>query len=234
LERRVAERTAQLEVAVREQEAFSYSVSHEMRTWLNHVRGFGQLLFDYYGERLGDEGREFLGHIIDSSAKIDQVIDDLLNLSSTARRELCFEMVELGPTAEEVVDGLRILYPERRVEFICTCAGAVRGDPGLLRLLLENLLKNAWKFTAERDAALIEFGVTRDNGRSVFFVRDNGIGFDMAFAEKIFQPFQRLSPEEYDGSGIGLATVRRIVHRHGGRIWAVGEPGEGASFYFTL
>ncbi len=235
LEQRVAERTAQLEAANRELEAFSYSVSHDLRAPLRGIDGFSQALLEDYSEQLDDQGRDYLRRVRAATQRMSRLIDDLLGLSRITRGELRREAVDLTGLARSVAEQLREAQPERQVEFQVADGLSAYGDPRLLRIALENLLGNAWKFSSRTAGAVVEFGVMRDDGEDVYFVRDNGAGFDMNYASKLFGAFQRLHDvREFEGTGIGLATVQRIVRRHGGRVWAEGEPGRGATFYFTL
>ncbi|MCE7894030.1 MAG: PAS domain-containing sensor histidine kinase [Sorangiineae bacterium PRO1] len=236
LERRVVERTEQLEAANRELEAFSYSVSHDLRSPLRAIDGFGLALVEDYGDRLDDEGRDYVRRMRAATQRMGQLIDDLLQLARVSRAELRPERVDLAVLARTVVEELQSAHPERRVEARLTDPLEVNADPRLMRAVLENLLGNAWKFTAKRQDARVELGrSTEADGSAVIFVRDNGAGFDPKFADKLFGAFQRLhSANEFPGTGIGLATVRRIIARHRGRIWAEGTPDKGASFYFTL
>lgn len=235
LEEGVARRTAQLEAANRELDAFAYSVSHDLRAPLRAMSGFSHLLLEYYSDKLDDQGRHFLQRMDQVSQRMGKLIDDLLSLSRLARREMQRERVNLSEMARGIAAELKERDPERRVHFVVAERLMAHGDPHLLGVVLENLFGNAWKFTARKPEATIEFGATRQKGKRVYFVRDDGIGFDMTYAEKIFQAFQRLNPtNEFEGSGIGLATVERIIHRHGGRVWAEGEVGKGAAFFFTL
>jgi PAS domain S-box-containing protein len=235
LEQRVAERTAQLEAANRELEAFSYSVSHDLRAPLRGIDGFSQALLEDYADRLDEHGLDYLRRVRAATQRMSRLIDDLLGLSRITRGELRRETVDLSGLARSVVEQLREAHPERRVEFHVAGGLTAQGDARLLRIALENLLANASKFSSKNAGAVIEFGVMRDDGGDVYFVRDNGAGFDMQYASKLFGAFQRLHDvREFEGTGIGLATVQRIVRRHGGRVWAEGEPGRGATFYFTL
>ena len=235
LEERVAGRTAQLEAANRELDAFAYSVSHDLRAPLRAMSGFSHLLLEYYADKLDDQGRHFLQRMDQVSQRMGKLIDDLLSLSRLARREMQRERVNLSEMVRGIAGELRERNPERRVHLVIADRLMAHGDRHLLGVVLENLLGNAWKFTARKPEAAIEFGATRQKGKRVYFVRDDGIGFDMTYAEKIFQAFQRLNPtNEFEGSGIGLATVERIIHRHGGRVWGEGEVGNGATFFFTL
>lgn len=237
LEQRVRERTAQFEAANRELEAFSYSVSHDLRAPLRAINGFARLLEIDYGEPHSEKGRRHLQHIIESGARMGALIEDLLRLARITRSEIRREPVDLGALAQELAATLRTTHPGREVVFTAAPRLLTQGDPGLLRAALENLLSNAWKYTARTPPpARIELGgVPQADGTTIFFVRDNGTGFDMQHASRLFSPFQRLHSEsEYPGTGVGLATVQRIIHKHGGRIWAEAEPGRGASFCFTL
>lgn len=235
LERRVAERTAELQAANHELESFSYSVSHDLRAPLRSIDGFSRMVLRDCAERLDEAGREKLQRVRQASQRMGELIDDLLQLSRTSRADLRRMAVDLVAIARPVIAELQQSEPARRVNWrVASCLPAV-GDPILLRVALDNLLRNAWKFTGHRAEATIELGVTQDGADHAFYVRDNGAGFDMAYAEKLFGAFQRLhSPDEFPGSGIGLATVQRIIHRHGGRIWAQAAPDAGATFYFTL
>jgi PAS domain S-box-containing protein len=235
LEERVRERTAQLETANRELEAFAYSVSHDLRAPLRAMSGFSHLLLEYYGEKLDDQGRHYLQRMDQVSQRMGKLIDDLLSLSRLTRVEMRRGRVDLSAMAQVIAAELQEREPGREVEFVISERLVARGDPQLLRVVLENLLGNAWKFTAKHSQARIEFGRLNQKGKPVYFVRDDGVGFDMAYVEKIFKAFQRLYPsDEFEGSGIGLATVDRIITRHGGEVWAEGEVGKGATFYFTL
>lgn len=232
LEQRVRERTAQLESANRELEAFSYSVSHDLRAPLRAIDGFSQVLEESSAPALDHSGRDALGRIRRATKRMGDLIEDLLSLSRISRSRLDTEPVNLTTLAELVVAELRAATPDRSVAVDIAPGLSALGDPRLLRIALENLLGNAWKYSARTAGACIEFGSTSDGE---FFIRDNGCGFDMAQADRLFTPFQRLHREgEFEGSGIGLATVQRIVHRHGGQIRAQGAPGQGATFYFTL
>jgi len=235
LERRVAERTLDLLAANNELESFSYSVSHDLRAPLRAIDGFSQALVEDYGERMDENSRGHLRRVRLASQRMGQLIDDLLNLSRTSRAELTRRRVSLTSLAESIVAQLRTAQPDRVTETIVAPGLEADADESLSRLLLENLLGNSWKYTSKKPTARIELGRTTRDGGSVFFVKDDGDGFDMAFAHKLFGAFQRLhGADEFEGTGIGLATVQRIVQRHGGRVWGEGEPGVGAVFYFTL
>jgi PAS domain S-box-containing protein len=237
LERHVAERTAQLAAANVELEAFSYSVSHDLRAPLRSIDGFSQALLEDCGPALDATGKGYLRRVRGAAQHMAQLIDDLLGLARVTRAEMSFAPVDLSALAAEVVGELREGEPGRAVEVSISPGLRANGDARLCRVLLFNLLGNAWKFSADRRPARIELGDAEhgENGMVACYVRDNGAGFDMAYADKLFAPFQRLhSREEYPGTGIGLATVQRIVGRHGGRVWAEGEVGRGATFGFTL
>jgi len=235
LEERVRERTAQLETANRELESFSYSVSHDLRAPLRAIDGFGQALVDDFPEHLPGDAKRYLSRIRASTQHMAQLIEDLLKLARVSRGPVERRTVDLGQVAQQVVSELQQREPGRAVEVSVWDGMRAEADPHLLRVALENLIGNAWKFTARSVKPRIEIGALKDRGRTTFFVRDNGAGFEMAYADKLFGAFQRLhSATEYAGTGIGLATVQRIVHRHGGRIWAEGEVGKGAVFFFTL
>jgi signal transduction histidine kinase len=235
LEQRVQERTGQLEAANQELEAFAYAVSHDLRAPLRGIDGFSQALLEDYGKKLDAEGQEYLQRVRAAAQRMGHLIDDLLKLSRLTRGELRRETVDLSALAQTIAAGLRSTHPERQVSFTIAQGLVVDGDARLLRVALENLLSNAWKFTSRHSEARIEFGVAQNDGRPAYFVRDDGAGFDMAYAGKLFGAFQRLhAAREFEGTGIGLATVQRIIHRHGGRIWAEGEVERGATFYFAL
>lgn len=234
LEQRVKDRTRQLELANRELESFSYSVSHDLRAPLRSIRGFSEVLLERYNDCLDARGQEFLKRACDSCLQMDRLIEDLLKLSRVNRSELQPDRVNLSAMATSILDELRKAEPGRAVEIVVPEALTAVADERLLRLAMENLLRNAWKFTRDEPGPRIEVG-RMDGPEEVFFVRDNGAGFDMAYANKLFGVFQRLhSTSEFPGTGIGLATVQRVIRRHGGRVWAEGVVGEGASFYFTL
>lgn len=234
LEHRVVDRTAQLEGTNKELEAFCYSVSHDLRAPLRTIRGFSEVLLEQYLPQLDARGQDFLRRTCDAGLQMDKLIEDLLKLSRVTRGEIENRPINLSAIAREVADTLAKSEPERRVEFAIAPNVSASGDERLLRLVLDNLLRNAWKFTGRQQHPCIEFG--RQNGEaSPFFVRDNGVGFDMAYAGKLFGVFQRLhSPAEFAGSGVGLAIVQRVVNRHGGRVWADARVDSGATFYFTL
>ena len=226
---------SQLEVANQELEAFCYSVSHDLRAPLRSLDGFSQALLDDYRDRLDDTGRDFLQRVRAASQRMGTLIDDLLSLSRVTRGEVQVEEVDLSALAAAAAADLKKSDPARAVTFAIAPDLVVRADAGLMRIVLQNLLGNAWKFTGKRSSARVEVGAMAHDGRRAFFVRDDGAGFDMAYAAKLFGAFQRLhAAAEFPGSGIGLATVQRIIHRHGGQVWAEGAPDRGATFYFTL
>jgi signal transduction histidine kinase len=227
--------TSELRRTNKELEAFSYSVSHDLRAPLRAIDGFSHALLQEYGSRLEPRGQDYLARVRAGCARMARMIDDLLGLSRVIRQEMRRESVDLAALARSVAEDLGQSQPERRVAFSAPVSAVVHGDPGLLRIALENLLNNAWKFTQKTEAPTVEFGDRPDGGARVFYVRDNGAGFDMAYAGKLFGAFQRLhDAAEFPGTGIGLATVQRIIQRHGGRLWAEAAVGRGASFFFTL
>jgi signal transduction histidine kinase len=235
LENRVAQRTRELLFANREMEAFSYSVSHDLRGPLDALNGFTYVLLKEYGQQLDIKGKDLLEHIRGSGRRMVQLIDDLLNLSRVSSSVLQSEPVDLSLIARAVANDLLTAHGERKVEMDIADVGTVSGDGRLLRIVLENLLRNAFKYTSGHASAKIAFGSVIQNGRTVYFVRDDGAGFDPRSADRLFQPFQRLHPAaEFPGNGIGLATVQRIIRRHGGEVWAQSEVERGATFYFSL
>jgi PAS domain S-box-containing protein len=224
-----------LRVANAELEAFSYSVAHDLRAPLRGMNGFAQILLEDYGSKLDASGVDCLREIHQNALRMAALIDSLLSLSQVSRTELNPQRIDLALLARGAFQRLQASEPEREVELASPKHLWARLDPQLARTLLDNLIGNAWKFTGKTPLARIEVGAEDANGVPAFYVRDNGAGFDMAYAEKLFAPFQRLhSSDEFSGTGVGLATAQRIVHRHGGRIWAQGSVGEGAAFYFTV
>jgi PAS domain S-box-containing protein len=235
LENRVAERTADLEATNRELESFAYSVSHDLRAPLRGIDGFTQALVEDYGGQLDERALDYCRRVRRAAARMGQLIDDLLTLSRITRAEMNWVELDVSAQAEDILSLLHEREPERRVRYHVQRGMRARGDAGLVRILFENLLDNAWKYTNKVPEASIEVSARWEGGRLVFTVGDNGAGFDMKFADKLFAPFQRLhSAEQYTGTGIGLATVQRIVARHGGRVWAEAEVGKGARFEFIL
>ena len=238
LEARVALRTAELERVNKNLEAFTYSVAHDLRTPLRALSGFSAALVEDYGDRLDETGRGYAGSIMAASERMAALIDDLLLLSRVSRAGMNLEPVDLSAEAAAIAGELRSGEPGRQVRFTIEDGIRVIADRSLIRTVLQNLLENAWKFTAHREGAVIEFATAAtaaEEGMVCCYVRDNGAGFDPAYAAKLFQPFERLhDAAEFAGTGIGLASVARIIERHGGRTWADGAVGQGASFYFTL
>ncbi|AFZ21312.1 PAS domain S-box protein [Allocoleopsis franciscana] len=236
LERRVAERTAELEAINQELESFSYSVSHDLRAPLRGIDGFSQALLDRYADRFDEKGKHYLQRIRTGTQRMGELIDDLLKLSRVTRSEMHRTQVDLSALAREIAAELQRTQPERQVEWAIAPGRVAYGDARLLRIVLENLLNNSWKFTSARMLARIEFDTKlHEDAKPVYFVHDNGAGFEMAYANKLFGAFQRLHTQaQFPGTGIGLATVQRIIHRHGGRVWAEAAVEQGATFYFTL
>jgi signal transduction histidine kinase len=235
-EAEIRHRTAELERAIRNLESFTYSVAHDLRTPLRALGGFSAALLEEYADSLDETGRGYAGQIRDASDQMGRLIDDLLDLSRVARAELRLEAVDLGAEAARIAEELRRGEPDRLVAFSGQRPACAWADRRLISTVLQNLLENAWKFTSHRDQASIEFGsMPTEDGRICFYLRDDGAGFDPAYTGKLFSPFQRLhSAEDFPGTGVGLASVQRIVERHGGRVWAEGAVGAGATFYFTL
>jgi len=231
----IRQRTIELEATNRELESFSYSVSHDLRAPLRTIDGFSLALMEDYSGKVDETGMDHLRRVRAATLRMAQLIDDLLKLSRVSRGELRIERADLGALARSVERELERSEPTRKVDLAVGTDLVVDGDARLLHLVMENLLSNAWKFTGKHPKATVTIGKLEKAGETIFFVRDDGAGFDMAFVGKLFGPFQRLhSLEEFPGSGIGLATVQRIVHRHGGRIWAEGAVEKGATFWFTL
>jgi two-component system, sensor histidine kinase and response regulator len=241
-------RTIQLEAVNKELEAFSYSVSHDLRAYVRRISGFSQVLATDYEHKVGNFGKIYLQRVQSAATQMNQIIDNLLHLSYVTRNEMLFESVNLSEIAQQIITYLRQTAPDRNVEFAIADNLIVQGDGRLLKILLENLLDNAWKYTRNNPNARIELGILEQGNQEktyslsrgysslkTYFIRDNGVGFNMAEADKLFGTFVRLhSDKEFEGSGIGLATVQRIIHRHGGRIWAEAAVNRGATFYFTL
>src|SRR6266478_976350 len=249
LEQRVVERTheleernealrhnsAQLLAANTELDAFAYSVSHDLRAPLRSIDGFSQVLMEDYGAQLDDGGRDSLHRVRAASQRMATLIDDLLKLARVTRTEMRTERVDLSGLARDIVGEIQRTTPDRQVDFAIAPGLEAQGDSRLLRVALDNLLRNGWKYTGKRPQPRVEFTAINENGGRVFVIKDNGAGFDMRYADKLFGVFQRLhSAAEFEGTGVGLATVRRIINRHGGRIWAEGVVDQGATFYFTL
>ena len=235
LENRVIQRTMQLENANKELEAFSYSVSHDLRAPLRGIDGFANILVKEYHEKLDDQGKDYLQRIRKASQKMGFLIEDMLKLSRINRVEFSLGECNLSEVALSVSKELHEASPERQIDFIIEENMKVHGDQNLLTIVLQNLIGNAIKYTKYQSRTKIEVGSMMREGKTVYFVRDNGVGFDMKYVDKLFGAFQRLHPvEEFEGTGIGLATVQRIIHRHGGAVWAEGEINKGAAFYFSL
>jgi len=235
LEDQVRLRTQELTSINKELEAFAYSVSHDLRAPLRSINGFAHILFDSYARDLDEEGREYLKRIVEASGRMSQIIDALLNLSRVSRSSLLREEVNISELSGHILQAHNYNRNERLIETRILPRLIVNADRNLTEILLENLLNNAIKFSSKRKHTIIEIGETRRDNQAYFYITDNGVGFDMRFADKLFTAFQRLHPQhEYEGMGIGLATVQRIINMHGGRIWAEASPGKGATFYFSL
>ncbi len=231
---RLVARTRELETVNAELEAFSYSVSHDLRAPLRSIRGYTEALVEEYG-REEKQAQDYGQRITGGVRRMERMIEDLLRLAKAMRSEIEQSDVDLSQLAAEIMAKLQAEEPDRKLELIIAPNLKVVGDPGLLRMAMENLLGNAWKYTTRLDAAVIEVGMRASPEGPVYFVRDNGVGFDPVEASKLFAPFQRLSSaKNFEGTGVGLTTVKRIVHRHGGAIWAEGEPGKGATFFWTM
>lgn len=235
LNRSLATRAQELEAANRDLESFSYTVSHDLRTPLTNINGYCQVILEIYGESLDDECRRFIQVMLNETVTMNRLIKTLLEFSQLNRSELNVTETDLSQMAQLIAGTLTLAHPQRKLRFDIAEGITVQGDPDLLKVALDNLLGNACKYSARKEEARIEFGVTGAGSDRTYFVRDNGAGFDMSNSDKLFDPFQRLhGKDEFHGFGIGLATVQRILKRHGGRIWAEGEVGTGATFYFTL
>jgi light-regulated signal transduction histidine kinase (bacteriophytochrome) len=236
LERRVAERTASLEAANKELEAFSYSVSHDLRSPLQHVTGFAELLNKRATESLDDKSKHYLKVITESTVRMGRLIDDLLSFSRMGRTEMMKRKINPGDLLNEVLKEFQIVIEGRSIDWKIGRLPEVYGDSAMLRQVFVNLVSNALKYTGKCEKAVIEIGsIYGEKDEICFFVKDNGAGFDMKYVDKLFGLFQRLHrAEEYEGTGVGLANIRRIIHRHGGKVWAEGEVGKGATFWFTL
>jgi signal transduction histidine kinase len=231
----IEEKNTQLENLNKELEAFSYSVSHDLRAPLRSIDGFSKILLEDYDDKLDDTGRDYLHRVRAATLRMSQLIDDMLALSRITKMSLKFQDVDLSSVAQSISAELTRSEQNRKVEWRIQPGLVMRGDEALLKILIDNLLSNAWKFTSKKDNAVIEFGSMVENGETVFYTRDNGAGFDMQYVHKLFTPFQRLhSTNDYPGTGIGLAIIQRIINRHEGRVWAEGEEGKGATFYFTI
>jgi signal transduction histidine kinase len=233
LEIEVTERTTELKRSNKELEAFMYSVSHDLRAPLRGMDGFSQVLLEDYAEKLDKKGKNYLLRIRKASQYMGHLIDDLLKLSRLTRSEMHFGQVNLSHLVKSILQEYQQTYPGRNVEFIIEQDLDVKGDTSLLEVMLRNLIDNAWKFTSKKPDARIEFSATQNKGKKIFFIKDNGIGFDMAYSKNIFDVFQRYNTE-FEGTGIGLATVQRIIYLHSGRIWAESKVDKGATFYFII
>jgi len=235
LEIRVAERTAELKAANKELEAFSYSVSHDLRTPLRAIDGFSQILLEDYPDKLDREGRRVLDVIRDNTGRMGKLIDDLLTFSRLGRKGMEKKEINMEKLAKDVFEQLKDTAAQRKLKMKINALPPARGDESLIREVLQNLLSNAIKFTKDEDTSLIEVGGKVEDKENIYYVKDNGVGFDMKYVDKLFGVFQRLhSQEDFKGTGVGLAIVQRIIHRHGGRVWAKGKVNKGATFYFTL
>ena len=235
LEDLVRKRTIKLEASNKELEAFSYSASHDLRAPLRTIDGFSQALLEDCEDKLDIQGKDYLIRIRAATRRMADLIEDLLKLSRITRTEMNIEKINLTRIARSIIDELQKSQPLRHVEIKIADGLEDAADSRLMRITLDNLLGNAWKFTEKQAKAVIEFVCTEEGGKKVYFIRDNGVGFDMAYVDKLFVPFQRLhNEEEFPGTGIGLALVRRIIHRHGGKVWTEGQTGKGATFYFSL
>lgn len=243
LEQRLNERTAEMTALNKELEAFAYSVSHDLRAPIRSIDGFSLALLEDYGQHLNPEAQDYLTRIRTATLRMGQLIDDMLTLSRLSRTRMRRQTIDLSAMARRIAKDLLATEPQRQVEFRIAEPLTVRGDAALINSLMESLLGNAWKFSSKNPTALIEFGAVDEpsgnaepaGGARTFFVRDDGAGFDMSYASKLFGAFQRLhTAQQFPGAGVGLAFVQRIIHRHGGRVWAQGAPGKGATFYFTL
>jgi PAS domain S-box-containing protein len=227
--------TTELEFLNKELESFSYSVSHDLRQPLRAIDGFSRALLDEYGDKLDDQGKDYLGRVRKAGRHMFDSINGLLRLSRLSRAEMIFQQVDLSQIAQSLKEELTDSQPQRNVEFVISSGISVNGDRQLLTTALQNLFANSWKYTSKLHQSRIEFGVTEMQGETVYFIKDNGTGFNMQYSKNLFQPFQRFhSEEEYEGTGIGLAIVQRIIRRHGGKIWAESEKDKGAAFFFTL
>ncbi|MBF0382435.1 MAG: PAS domain-containing protein [Magnetococcales bacterium] len=235
LENRVKERTRELAHSNKELEAFAYSVSHDLRAPLRSIEGFGQILLDDYHGKMDDEGKQYIKYMQEGCLEMNALIDGILALSRSTRGEIHIEELDLSSLAQNIVQTLHNTEPERKVTTAIMPGLTCKGDSRLIKTCLENLLGNAWKYSSKKPHTQIDFGTKEEDGETIYYIQDNGDGFDMNSVERLFQPFKRLhTNSQFEGNGIGLATVKRIIERHGGRIWAKGEVGIGATFNFTL
>jgi PAS domain S-box-containing protein len=227
--------TSEVEAANKELESYSYSISHDLRTPLRTLDGFSEMVIMEYGDKLDENGKNYLNRIRKAGQIMSQLTEDVLKLSRITRAEMHKEKVNLSEMTASIADELKTLQPERQAEFTIASDLIMNGDKSLLQILLRNLLENSWKFSAKCPNTRIEVGANRQDGKTVYFIKDNGVGFDMKYYDKLFQPFQRLhTSKDYPGTGIGLATAARVIHRHSGKIWAESEIGKGTTLYFTL
>jgi len=235
LDRQLEKQTRELEAVHAEVSGLLYSICHDLRSPLHAIQGFSEALEDEYRDRLDEQGREFLGRVRTSATRMDQLMSDLYRLAQVSRSELHRQRIDLSEIAESIASSLSQSDPERKVEFSIERGLTADGDPAMLRIVFENLLQNAWKFTRTHPAATIEVGSEERDHHRILHVRDDGVGFDASYAARLFAPFQRFHGRaEFEGNGIGLAVVRRIIHRHGGRVWAVGEVEKGTTVYIEL
>jgi two-component system sensor histidine kinase/response regulator len=235
LERRVADRTAELASANRELETFTYSVSHDLRAPLRQIDGFSRILLEHAGPALDSKSQHYLRRIQEGTQHMGRLVDDLLNLAQLGRQDVHTRATPLDAVVKDALDEVRAEWGDRKIQWTIGGLPTVECDPGLMKIVFTNLLSNAIKYTRLRELAIIEVASTGSNGRCTIFVRDNGVGFNMKYADKLFGVFQRLHrADQFEGSGVGLATVQRIIHKHGGQIWAEAEPNQGATFFFTL
>lgn len=234
LEKQVKIRTAELEAIIGELKTFNYSVSHDLRSPLRSIDGFSLALMEDYEDKLDDTARDYLNRIRNSAQRMGELIDDMLDLSSVSRKDIKRETIDLSKIATHVLEVLKQQQPHRQTEILVEPNITANGDKQLLQIVLENLIGNAWKYTNKKKRAQIQFGMTHHSDRNVYYIKDNGTGFNMQYVNKLFGVFQRLHGNEYEGTGIGLATVKRIIERHGGEVWAQSKENKGATFYFTL
>ena len=235
MEVQVEERTKQLKEVNKELEAFVYSVSHDLRAPLRSIDGFTQIIMEDYSSDIRQEAMDHFQRVRNAVHRMENIIEGLLGLSRISRYQITCEEIDLSNLARQIENELRIVDPERNVRFLVQDNVTAYGDAHLLRVVLDNLINNAWKYTMKKSSATIRFGMSLCNGEPVYSVQDDGAGFDMLYSSKLFGPFERLhSSDEFQGTGIGLATVKRIISNHGGKVWAEGAVGKGATFYFTL
>lgn len=235
MEVKLEEHARELALHVDELESYSYSIAHDLRSPVRSITSFSQVLLSDLEDKLEAQDKDALNRVVEAGKYMAELIDDILALSRITRESMRVEVLDLSAMAKKSITQLQQLEPGRKCEIDIQAGLSAKGDPRLVQLLLDNLLGNAWKYTGEKQNAIIKFGVYKNNRANTFYVQDNGVGFDMQYAGKLFQPFQRLhTREEFEGTGVGLATVQRIVNRHGGKVWAESEVNDGATFYFTL